>query len=293
MKCVFVHWNIWEVNNNSFCLDWETSSLETLQFFLDIFLQSDNLRYPWLLSTFTVKSELLQLKLELFKTHRNQWQGICDHLIKSIQIRKSISKKTVKKRANEKPHRKRPSSHFRRCSAAAQSRTDLRWRTQTLAIRTGYFDQRLMVRRIVSTDRPSDNPDNFVHRSRRHNLGVYHTYQTWTREHNHRLQCCYLKQLCAVGRPPPFLDALSISAVVLEVGALQNVGEWFEVPKKHRRKFDYISYNHIYKTTYIIWYDMMYQSARETEEKAAPCNLVHPRHPRSQPCHRTWAGRVS
>ena len=194
MKCVFVHWNIWEVNNNSFCLDWETSSLETLQFFLDIFLQSDNLRYPWFLSTFTVKSELLQLKLELFKTHRNQWQGICDHLIKSIQIRKSISKKTVKKRANEKPHRKRPSSHFRRCNAAAQSHTDLRWRTQTLAIRTGYFDQR----RIVSTDRPSDNPDNFVHRSRPHNLGVYHTYQTWTREHNHWLQCCYLKQLCEV-----------------------------------------------------------------------------------------------
>lgn len=199
------------------------------------------------------------------------------HLIGSDQIR------------NEKPHQKRPSSHFRRCSAAAQSHTDLRWRTQTLAIRTGYFDQR----RIVSTDRPSDNPDNFVHRSRRHNLGVYHTYQTWTREHNHRLQCCYLKQLCAVCRPPPFLDTLSISAVVLEVGALQNVGEWFEVPKKHRRKFDYISYNHIYKTTYIIWYDIMYQSARETEEKAAPCNLVHPRHPRSQPCHRTWEGRVS
>ena len=110
------------------------------------------------------------------------------HLIGSGQIRKSISKKTVKKRANEKPHQNRPSSHFRRYSAAAQSRTDLRWRTQTLAIRTGYFDQRLMVRRIVSTDRPSDNPDNFVHRSRRHNLGVYHTYQTWTREHNHRLQ---------------------------------------------------------------------------------------------------------
>ena len=104
--------------------------------------------------------------------------------------------------------------------------------------------------------------------------------------------CCW-KQLCAVGRPPPFLDTLSISAVVLEVGALQNVGEWFEVPKKHRRKFDYISYNHIYKTTYIIWYDIMYQSARETEEKAAPCNHVHPRHPHSQPCHRTWGKRVS
>ena len=94
------------------------------------------------------------------------------HLIGSDQIR------------NEKPHQKRPSSHFHRCSAAAQSHTDLRWRTQTLAIRTGYFDQR----RIVSTDRPSDNPDNFVHRSRRHNLGVYHTYQTWTREQNHRLR---------------------------------------------------------------------------------------------------------
>ena len=59
------------------------------------------------------------------------------HFIGSGQLRKSISKKTVKKRANAKPHQMRPSSHFRRCSAAAQSRTDLRWRTQTLAIRTG------------------------------------------------------------------------------------------------------------------------------------------------------------
>ena len=48
------------------------------------------------------------------------------------------------------------------------------WRSEQVV----NFDQRLMLRRIVSTDRPSDNPDNFVHRFRRHNLGVYHTYQT-------------------------------------------------------------------------------------------------------------------
>ena len=47
------------------------------------------------------------------------------------------------------------------------------WRSEKVTL-----NQRLRVRRIVSTDRPSDNPDNFVHRSRRHNLGVYHTYQT-------------------------------------------------------------------------------------------------------------------
>ena len=70
---------------------------------------------------------------------------------------------------------------------------------------------------------------------------------TWTQSSTpKRIQTfVFLIQLCAVCRPPPFLDTLSISAVVLEVGALQNVGEWFEVPKKHRRKFDYISYNHI------------------------------------------------
>ena len=47
------------------------------------------------------------------------------------------------------------------------------WRSEKVTL-----NQRLMVRRIVSTDRPPDNPDNFVHRSRPHNLGVYHTYQT-------------------------------------------------------------------------------------------------------------------
>ena len=175
------------------------------------------------------------------------------------------------------------------------------WRSEQVV----NFDQRLMLRRIVSTDRPSDNPDNFVHRFRRHNLGVYHTYQTWTREHNHRLQKGFKLlllntimcsgQTSSIPRRTFHLRSRAGSRGTAQCWRLIwiRMTRHIEVPKKHGRKLNYISYNHIHKTTYIIWNDMMYQSARETEEKAGPCNLVHPRHPRSRPCRRTWAGRVS
>ena len=175
------------------------------------------------------------------------------------------------------------------------------WRSEQVV----NFDQRLMLRRIVSTDRPSDNPDNFVHRFRRHNLGVYHTYQTWTREHNHRLQKGFklllLNTIMCSGQTSsiprrtfhPRSRAGSRGTAQCWRLIWIRMTRHIEVPKKHGRKLNYISYNHIHKTTYIIWNDMMYQSARETEEKAGPCNLVHPRQPRSPPCHRTWAGGVS
>ena len=175
------------------------------------------------------------------------------------------------------------------------------WRSEQVV----NFDQRLMLRRIVSTDRPSDNPDNFVHRFRRHNLGVYHTYQTWTREHNHRLQKGFKLlllntimcsgQTSSIPRRTFHLRSRAGSRGTAQCWRLIwiRMTRHIEVPKKHGRKLNYISYNHIHKTTYIIWNDMMYQSARETEEKAGPCNLVHPRRPRSRPCHRTWGERVS
>ena len=175
------------------------------------------------------------------------------------------------------------------------------WRSEQVV----NFDQRLMLRRIVSTDRPSDNPDNFVHRSRRHNLGVYHTYQTWTREHNHRLKKGFklllLNTIMCSGQTSsiprrtfhPRSRAGSRGTAQCWRMIWIRMPRHIEVPKKHGRKLNYISYNHIHKTTYIIWNDMMYQSARETEEKAGPCNLVHPRRPRSRPCHRTWGERVS
>ena len=139
------------------------------------------------------------------------------HLIGSDQIR------------NEKPHQKRPSSHFRRCSAAAQSHTDLRWRTQTLAIRKGYFKSKAEGEKNC-LDWPSlRQPWQFcssLPSAQSGRLSHLSDVNTWTQSLTSML--LFKTIMWSVCRPPPFLDAGSISAVVLEVGALQNVGEWFE-----------------------------------------------------------------
>ena len=228
------------------------------------------------------------------------------HFIGSGQLRKSISKKTVKKRANAKPHQMRPSSHFRRCSAAAQSRTDLRWRTQTLAIRTGC---KLWSKADVEKnclDWPSlRQPWQFcssLPSAQSGRLSHLSDVNTWTQSLTQKgfkllllntIMCS--GQTSSIPRRTFHLRSRAGSRGTAQCWRLIwiRMTRHIEVPKKHGRKLNYISYNHIHKTTYIIWNDMMYQSARETEEKAGPCNLVHPRRPRSRPCHRTWGERVS
>ena len=130
------------------------------------------------------------------------------------------------------------------------------WRSEQVTLVKGWW-------RIVSTDRPSDNPDNFVHRSRRHNLGVYHTYQTWTREQNHRLRKGFKflllnaimcsGQTSSIPRRTFHLHSRAGSRGTAEcwrmiwIRMTRHIG----VPKKLGRKFNYVSYNHLYKKTYI------------------------------------------